>query len=55
MDEKIFDDIAAGYAYRKYQNGYNEPWYVKERAAEMLHHAKKEFIKQGLIDPNKVN
>ena len=53
--EKIFDDIAAGYAYRKYQSGYNEPWYVKERASEMLHHAKKEFIKQGLIDPNKVN
>ena len=49
--EKIFDRIADTYAHRKNKEGYNEVWYVKERAAEMLYHAKKEIEKQGEQKP----
>lgn len=41
--EKKFDDIADKYAHNKNKEGYNESWYTKERAAEMLHFAKKEL------------
>lgn len=41
--EKVFDRIADTYAHRKNKEGYNQPWYTKERAAEMLYHAKKEL------------
>ena len=41
--EKVFDRIADTYAHRKNKDGYNEPWYTKERAAEMLYHAKEEL------------
>ena len=45
--EKEFDKIASMYAHNKNQEGYNDSWYVKERAAEMLYYAKKELEKQG--------
>ena len=45
--EKEFDNIASMYAHNKNQEGYNDSWYVKERAAEMLYYAKKELEKQG--------
>lgn len=41
--EKIFDRIADTYAHNKNKVGYNKLWYTKERAAEMLHWAKKEL------------
>ena len=44
--EKGFDRIADTYAHNKNKEGYNSPWYTKERAAEMLHWAKEEL---GLI------
>lgn len=45
--EKSFDRIADTYAHNKNKEGYNSPWYTKERAAEMLHWAKEEL---GLIE-----
>ena len=45
--EKKFDNIASMYAHNKNQEGYNNSLYVKERAAAMLYHAKKELEKQG--------
>ncbi len=41
--EKGFDRIADTYAHRKNKDGYNKPWYTKERAAEMLYWAKEEL------------
>lgn len=41
--EKGFDRIAETYAHRKNKDGYNKPWYTKERAAEMLYWAKEEL------------
>lgn len=41
--EKGFDRIAEIYAHRKNKDGYNKPWYTKERAAEMLYWAKEEL------------
>ena len=41
--EKQFDNIADKYAHNKNKEGYNQSWYTKERAAEMLHFAKKEL------------
>ena len=49
--EKEFDKIASMYAHNKNQEGYNDSWYVKERAAEMLYYAKKELEKQGEQKP----
>ena len=48
--EKGFDRIADTYAHRKNKDGYNQPWYTKERAAEMLYWAKEEL---GLLDEQK--
>ena len=45
--EKIFDDIADKYVRNKNQKGYNQYWYVKERAAEMLYQANKELKKKA--------
>ena len=45
--DKIFDDIACKYAHNKNHEGYNESWYTKERAAEMLYQAKKALEKRG--------
>lgn len=45
--EKMFDDIACSYANRKDNEGYNASWYVKDRAGEMLYHAKQEIERQN--------
>ena len=49
--EKKFDNIASMYAHNKNQEGYNNSWYVKERAAAMLYHAKEELKRQGEQKP----
>lgn len=51
--EKNFDNIASIYAHNKNQEGYSNSWYIKERAAEMLYHAKKELEKQS--EPIEIN
>lgn len=45
--EKMFDNIASKYVNRKNDEGYNNSWFVKEQAGNMLYYAKQEIERQN--------